>query len=312
MTAALAGVTVIIPTFNCACWIGEAIESALAQTVAPSEIIVVDDGSTDDTSAVLARFGSRIRLLTQTNAGVAAARNTGMRAASQEWIAFLDADDVWHPRKLELQLKAAEQNPQIALMGTELVPWPTEPLPELADCVMPQMKEFDRAAMAVKNHLTTSSIIMRRSIAQRVGEFDVALFGPEDHDYWLRVAEVARIAILPLPLTGYRCVPGSLSKRAVAMEAGMVRILRKLDARDFWRGDRWLRRRAYSFVNYSSAYLYGAAGDQRAAIGRLLNSLAWYPMPQRQAEVGVAYPRPKRLAVALLRWIGVKRADAGY
>jgi glycosyltransferase involved in cell wall biosynthesis len=312
MNATPAGVTVIIPTFNCGRWIGEAIESVLRQTIAPSEIIVVDDGSTDDTAAALARFGSRIRCIVQANAGVAAARNAAMREANGDWIAFLDADDVWHPRKLEIQLRAIEQDPGIALLGTNLVPWPTESLPNMVDSFLPRVKEIDRAAMAVKNHLTTSSIMMRRSVAQRVGEFDVALCGPEDHDYWLRVAEVARVAILPLPLTGYRCVPGSLSKRAVVMEAGMQRILRKLDARDFWRGDRWLRRRAYSFVDYSSAYLYGTAGNQRAAIRRLLNSILWYPMPQRPAEVGIAYPRPKRLAVALLRLLRVKRADAGY
>src|SRR5712664_3388839 len=97
-------VSVIIPTYNCARFVVEAIESVLAQTVVPTEIVVVDDGSVDDTQERLRSYHGRIRYFRQGNGGVSAARYRGMREAQQEFIAFLDADDVWHPRKLELQL----------------------------------------------------------------------------------------------------------------------------------------------------------------------------------------------------------------
>src|SRR5712675_1199611 len=96
-------VSVIIPTYNSGRLVVEAVESALAQTLAPAEILVVDDGSTDDTRDRLAKFGPPVSYIHQENQGVAAARNRGIRAATGDLVAFLDADDVWHPKKLERQ-----------------------------------------------------------------------------------------------------------------------------------------------------------------------------------------------------------------
>src|SRR4051812_35041738 len=117
-------VSVIIPTYNCAALVTVAVDSVLAQTVQASEVIVVDDGSTDDTRERLSSY--RIRYLHQQNQGVAAARNNGLREASGDLIAFLDADDVWYPRKLELQIAAIEANPDIVLLGTSVFDWPVE------------------------------------------------------------------------------------------------------------------------------------------------------------------------------------------
>src|SRR6185437_11144924 len=97
-----ARVSVVIPTYNSGPLVTEAVESVLAQTLPAAEVLVVDDGSTDDTPERLAAYGERIRYLPQANQGVAAARNRGIREATGDLIAFLDADDVWHPRKLEI------------------------------------------------------------------------------------------------------------------------------------------------------------------------------------------------------------------
>jgi hypothetical protein len=153
---------------------------------------------------------------------------------------------------------------------------------------------------------------LRRCVAENVGHFDVGLNGPEDHDYWLRVADVTIAAILPIPLTGYRSVPRSLSKCAGPMEAGMRRILRKLDADDYWHGDRLLRRRAYSYASYACAYMHGAAGDQPTAIARLLCSFAFYPLPFHRDETGVSFARIRRLIVALLRLIRMKNSEPAF
>jgi glycosyltransferase involved in cell wall biosynthesis len=96
-------VSVVLPTYNRADYLEEALESVLAQTFADFEVVVVDDGSTDDTPARLARYGERIRVIRQENRGVGAARNRGIEAARGRYVAFIDNDDLWHPRKLEVQ-----------------------------------------------------------------------------------------------------------------------------------------------------------------------------------------------------------------
>lgn len=306
-----ASISVIIPAFNCAPWIRDAIDSVLNQSIPVHEIIVVDDGSTDDTPNVLASYGQKIQVIRQPNQGVAIARNTAIRRSTGELIAFLDADDVWHPRKLELQLRIVASNPNIGLLGTGLFDWPVDAMPKANDEI-PTLVMIDREKLVVKNYLATSSILVRREVVQKIGEFDTALCGPEDHDYWLRAVDVAPIAILPMKLTGYRSVPGSLSKRATTMEAGMRRILLKLDRQNFWRGNRLLRRHAYSYANYSSAYLHGVAGKHWSAITRLVNSLLWYPLPFRQAETGISFGRFRRFLVTLLRCLKVMRPDPGF
>ena len=301
--------TVIIPAFNCAQWIGQAIDSVLNQSIPATEIVVIDDGSTDTTAAVLAGYGRQIICLRQSNQGVAAARNAGLNLAGGEAIAFLDGDDVWHPRKLELQLRVMADDSTIGLLGTGRFIWPATAVPHVPGEQAAAVTRIDRNALAVKNYLATSSVMVRRELIRQVGGFDTTLHGPEDHDYWLRIAGVATVAILPVPLMGYRSVQGSLSKRAGTMEAGMQRILRKLDGQDYWRGNRLLRHRAYSYVNYSSAYLHGAAGKRWIAISRLLASLAWYPLPYRRAESGASFGRIRRLAVSLLRLVGVVKTE---
>src|SRR5262245_37852496 len=117
-------VSVIIPTYNSGPLVVEAVESVLRQTQPATEIIVVDDGSTDDTQERLAAYRDRIRCVRQSNARVAAARNTGLALASGEIVAFLDADDAWHPHKLERQLAVLREHPQIGLLATDLTDWP--------------------------------------------------------------------------------------------------------------------------------------------------------------------------------------------
>jgi hypothetical protein len=148
--------------------------------------------------------------------------------------------------------------------------------------------------------------VIRRNVLAAVGEFDLMLQGPEDRDLWLRVAETAAVAKLTLPLTGYRDVPGSVSKQAERCETDMLRILRKLDDRKVWDG-RWvLRRKAYGYVYHSCAYLHEAAGGYRRALRCSLKSFGWYPLPYRRGEVKCRAERPKRAILNLLRWAGLR------
>ena len=133
--------------------------------------------------------------------------------------------------------------------------------------------------LAVRNPLTTSSLLVKRALLSKVGPFDQALRGPEDHDMWLRISELEPIGTLKAPLTGYRNVQGSLSKQAAQMERGMLRILEKIDERGGWNGKSMLRRSAEGYVLSSCAYLYAQQGESATGIQRLLKSLVVYPFP---------------------------------
>lgn len=303
----IASCTAIIPAYNSAQYVADAIESALAQTARPSQIIVVNDGSTDNTDAVLAPYENRITTIRQKNQGLPAARNTGLRAATGDCIAFLDADDCWHPRKIELQMEILNRRPDIGAVGTATFEHPAPVMPALAAEI--PLQEVPLTRLLVRNCVTASSVMVRREIADRVGEFNPTLPNAEDLDYWQRSAELSGFAILKSPLTGYRLVPGSLSRRPIAMETGIRSVLKMLDERDAWRGRPWLRRKAISHLHYSCANLYAAAGQPAVALKRLLQSLAWYPLPFDRSETGAAMVRPRRAAVLLLRLLHLMRPE---
>jgi teichuronic acid biosynthesis glycosyltransferase TuaG len=301
-------ISVVIPTFNSSSMVTGAVYSALAQSLPPSQVIVVDDGSTDNCEECLRPFADRILLIRQPHAGVAAARNTGLDQATGDFVAFLDADDVWHPRKLELQVRGFEpQGQDLGALGTLTFEWPSVRVPDLEDQVSAgniEYVEWDR--LVVKNCLTTSSMMVRRDVLLRAGPFDTSLHGPEDHDLWLRVAEVSLVGVLRIPLTGYRDTSGSLSKHAKKMEEGMARILDKLDRRDVWRGRWLLRRAARAYVSYSCGYMYAAAGDSAKGFRRVVRSLIVYPLPYEQGTMRTRFARLK-LVVGLFLTLSTKR-----
>jgi glycosyltransferase involved in cell wall biosynthesis len=297
-------ITVVIPVFNGGQFIANAIDSALGQTVPPTQIIVINDGSTDDTNARLLPYRDRLTLIDQANQGAAAARNAGLRIATGEFIAFLDADDVWHPRKLEIQLQLMLRRPEIQLIGTETFDYPCTGAPDIsADA---DIEEISRDRLLVRNYFTASSVMLHREIITRLGGFDTSVSSVEDFDYWQRVAEIGIVAILKSPLTGYRRVAGSVSCRPAGVEQGLRRILQKLDERDSWHGRRWMRRKAISHLHYSISHLHGAAGSQRLSLWEVLQSLAWYPLPFHRSETGVALSRLKRTIFLLLQLLGFK------
>jgi glycosyltransferase involved in cell wall biosynthesis len=207
-------VSVIIPTYNSAALVAQAVESALGQTQAPHEVIIVDDGSTDDTAERLQPHFDRIIYVRQKNARVAAARNTGLDRATGDVIAFLDADDAWHPDKLRRQIAVLNERPEIGLLATRLTVWPGQFLLAgdlVGDFVRERVKEISLSAMLISNLLATSSIVVRRSVLDRAGRFDTELFGPEDYDLWLRAALFIRESNLVETLTRKRDSGGRVS-----------------------------------------------------------------------------------------------------
>jgi GT2 family glycosyltransferase len=293
-------VSVVIPTFNSGSLVVEAVSSVLAQTQPPTEVIVVDDGSTDDTLAQLAPFGSSVRYIRKENGGVSSARNLGMAQASGEWIAFLDADDVWHPRKLEVQMAAIAKRPELGLLGGAMYHWPAETHPVIEPSVASEPIDVTFEELVVRNNIATSTVVVRADVLRSVGEFDRSLHGPEDFDLWLRIARRARIGFLPVELAGYRAAtPNSLSKNAVRMETGLRAILAKLEADGAFRGRPVLRRKAWAYVRYSCGLSYREAGHQRTATSRFARSLFAWPFRLHSKPDGKGVDRLRMLASTL-------------
>ena len=222
-------VCVIIPAYNAAGFIRRAVDSVLAQTFQDFELLVVDDGSTDDTRTVLASYGDRIRLLTKENGGPAAARNHGLRHAQGRYVAFLDSDDYWLPGKLEHQVRLLDNRHEIGFCSTATMvvdtagepagDWPcwagADPLPDIL---------FMHGA-AISG--STSGVLARRELLVELGGFDETLRGYEDPDLWIRLAACSGYACIREPLTVVVRTPGSVSSHLPNMRRATLLSFRK-------------------------------------------------------------------------------------
>jgi glycosyltransferase involved in cell wall biosynthesis len=220
-------ISCIIPVFNGEKYLSEAIESILKQTYPFLEIIVVDDGSTDGTATVVSSYRSRIRYVRQSNAGPAMARNLGLSAARGDYLAFLDADDLWHPAKLERQVACFQHRCELELCVTHVQNfW----VPELKD-------EADR----FRNHrltrplpgYVTQTLLARRALFERVGPFNVALRHGDAQDWFLRAAEEGAVMkLLPDVLVYRRLHHGNFSREVSAAHDDHLLIIKaSLDRR---------------------------------------------------------------------------------
>jgi len=222
-------VSVIIPTYNYGRFIGEAVDSALAQTRAPLEVLVVDDGSTDGTAEVLAAYGDRIRVLRQKNSGVAMARNAGIAAARGEYLAFLDSDDAWYPRKLERQMPRFDAEPSLGLVhcGAETIDSGGRTLKTSVDGlegrVAEAMLRLDREVIMPQG----SSIVVPKRVAEEVGGFDARLPPSEDWDFCYRVAARYAVGYVPEVLVRYRLHGSGIHMNIARMERAMLIALEK-------------------------------------------------------------------------------------
>ncbi len=199
-------ISVVIPAYNSEGFVLNAVRSALAQTLPPIEILVVDDGSKDNTAGILASLPPPVCLLRQPNGGPAAARNHGIREAKGEWIALLDADDTWLPRKLELQLPFCN-DPKAGVVHA---------FGENGKRTGRKEPSIDFASLWKKNGIITSSVLLRKSAWEEVGGFDEnrALISVEDYNLWLRLTYAGwRIETCPQALMCYSPAAGNLSSQ---------------------------------------------------------------------------------------------------
>lgn len=223
MITSVPDIDVIIPVFNGEAYIEAAVRSALGQTISPGRVIVVDDGSTDGTAGVtlgIAEADTRVLYIRLKKAGVSAARNVGIAASSAPLIAFLDADDVWLPKKLERQIEAFERGGP----GTGFVHSSYYCIDEngnsITDVLIFEPRQCGDifTALLLEGYVlsgSASSVLVRRDILNKAGYFDERLFHGEDWDLWIRLARISKVDFTPEAVVGIRVHDQSAQRRAM-------------------------------------------------------------------------------------------------
>lgn len=300
-------VSVVIPCYNQGHLLGAAVQSVLAQTCQPVELIVVDDGSRDQTPEVAAAFGDRVRLIRQPNAGLAAARNAGLARAAGDLVNFLDADDALRPTMLERVLEAAARHPEAAVFytaveridyhGSLLSEEPPRPLP--ADVFHELLKE---------NLAPCHSVVVRRTALLEAGGFDPQWRACEDWDLWLRLAARGhRFVPVPEARTVYRRYEGSMSRDPIRMgrAAGAV-LARHAQRHGFC--PKCLEALRHGLQNCRRWYVYAAfpeLGELELRHARLIWERSWQGRLRRAVKRALlAVPGLHRLVLALRRGAG--------
>ena len=208
-------VSIIIPTYNCGDYLGRAIDSVCAQTYKDYEILLVDDGSTDDTKDVVMQYGRKVAYLYQQNRGVSAARNHAISKASGELLAYLDADDMWYPEKLERQVAFLDTHQECGLVHSEIsvINDQDEVLHARfnQETKRPVPQGYCIPALLRRSHIQTLTVVERQKCFDSVGGFDERLPIVQDYLHWIMIAaEGYGIGYLAEPLGKYRWRTGSL------------------------------------------------------------------------------------------------------
>lgn len=201
-------VSCIVPAFNSGRYIGEALDSILAQTVAAAEVIVCDDGSSDNTASVVATYSDQLKYVRQETAGPAATRNLGLATATGDFLAFLDADDLWHEAKLERQLECFDRRAELEACVTHAQMFWASDLDAEAD----QYRGHPRS-QAIPGYATTT-LLARRSVFDKIGIFRTDLWFSDATDWFMRARENAIVSeIMPDVLTYHRMHADNLTRR---------------------------------------------------------------------------------------------------
>ncbi len=308
-------VSVVIPAYNAAGTIAEALDSVWEQTRRPEEVIVVDDASTDETAQVVGQWraqrsaGDKVRLIRLgRNSGPAVARNRGIAEACGDWVAFLDGDDQWLPRRLEWQLRLAAKQPEVVVWCGRV-----ELMAETGESAcwgktgtegVERLQTDEEASvrfwairlrdLVLANRVSTSTVLVRASALRAAGGFDTRFRGPEDFDLWLRLAARHPVMFVDLPLARYRQRPGSLSLDDRAFLPQVLGVLHKAFGKGGGLQDHPdLRRKAIGLQYFSASWMAFSRGARGRAIWFFLKG--WWLAPG-------AVPKESEMGDAWLRW----------
>lgn len=272
-------ISVIIPTYNYGRFIGEAIDGVLSQTILAGEIIVVDDGSVDETAAEVLKFGDKVRYIRQENAGVCSARNLGVANSTGEYIAFLDADDIWEPEKLEKQISKFAEDDDIGLVHCGMREFDSETgetvvmhLEGGEGWVSKDIALWEKPVIIGPGGTT----IIRRKVFEDVGGFDIELKNGEDWEFCFRVSRKYKIGFVAEPLVNYRTHSNNATKNIPEMERSTLRAWAKVFNTDDLEL-RSLRRRSYGNLHKVLAGSFLKHYEYRGFIRNLMKSLWFRP-----------------------------------
>jgi glycosyltransferase involved in cell wall biosynthesis len=286
-------ISAIIPSYNYGHFVTEAVDSCLGQNYDGAiEVIVVDDGSKDDTRQRIAAYGDKVRYVYQDNRGLSGARNTGIREAKSEWVAFLDADDVWHKDKSALMMRIALEH------GFDVIGSPGKHY--MADVLDPNppVKTFDVLDFLVESPYSSSTTILKRACFAKAGNFDETLRSVEDRDMWLRLAAHYKCGAIDSALALHRAHTGQMSRNAARMLSNFERCLEK-----FFREHPQFehhKRIAYAFMYVDAAVAFMEGGDRKEAIKYMLKSLRYHPIDDGRSRRNLGSVRRLKLLARTL------------
>jgi len=284
------GVSVVIPTFNYAKFLANTVDSVLRQTFRNFELIVVDDGSVDETRAVMESFhDERVRYVYQENSGLSAARNTGIHHARFDYIAFLDADDQWMPDLLETVMKSFAGLPSeygMVVGGYAGMDGDGNPTEGRKRRIAADRELLARDFLMKNPGPLSSSVVLKSCVFRDCGVFDTTLRSSEDRDMWIRAAMRYRVYFICKPLVFIRKHRQSMSAHAVRMRENTLKTIRKAyDNRVVSRFNIpfWLR--VLGVYYFETAWTHYDEGQNGAALGFILRSLLIWPGPLPTARL---------------------------
>lgn len=230
-------VTVIVPAYNCAHFLPEALDSILAQQYPNLEVIVVDDGSNDESADIAEAYGTPVRVIRQANRGPAAARNRGAHEAHGKYLAFLDGDDVWLPGKLLAQIQCFISNEKIGIVYGKFKRWPKNAAgnypPKETFITSEQNNVIDESGsgwiyhqLLLESIIFISTAVIPRSLFEKLGGFDESLRVGEDYDFWLRASRLVQVNKLAKNVALYRTNPDSATHITYLINNEQVVLLR--------------------------------------------------------------------------------------
>lgn len=277
MTAPL--VSVVIASYNQAKYLGYTIESVLNQTYGNVELIVIDDGSTDHTQEILSRYSGRLKPIWQPNSERGAARNRGLREAHGDFIAFLDADDLWMPEKLAREVRFLIEHPDIGVVYSDVL------VMDGTGGIAGRLRKSSHLGwvtreILISNFVSFSSHLMRRAVAIRAGGFpeNRMISGSEDWVFWVRVSTLTQFAHLGVASSMYRIYPENTSSNASAMERAMHHAAAEVETAP------WLPTEVKGFLpamranrSLANAINFCSAGDRRTSWHYLLTAAKYAP-----------------------------------
>ncbi len=306
-TQGMPAVSIIIPAYNTAKYIGEALDSVFAQTFTDYEVIVVNDGSPDtpELEAALRPYGQQLQYLKKSNGGAASARNAGIRLARGEFVVMLDSDDIWLPEYLQRQMAAITASPDIAVSYTNAMLFGDSPLAgQDFMSIFPSEGEVTFKSMIEEKVHVVGTSMARRKVIIDAGYYDETLPTSEDFDLWLRIAHKGwRIVYTKDPLFRYRRRAGCLSDDQIGFWSNFERVMERVERTIDLSPDeqevvtdrlRYIR----AMLDLSHGKRAFFAGDAKTAIESLTNANAYMKSPKLSVAVGILRVAP-RLALGI-------------